>query len=304
MTAAVATGLLLAVAVVSWPVADRAAEVRRVLSTPAAPGPPGLPGAEDAGAGRLEAGVPDARRLGIPEDARGMGVPVDARRWSSAAALRELWRADPVEVFRQWRARRRSSSSLSGALALLEGVAPALEAGLPPAVAVRLSGASLGSTTDSGTARWVAQLAEACDQGGPIASVWRSWAAESESAELGFVAAAWQLSEVTGAPLADAVHRAVAALHQARERARRVHVAVAGPRATVLVLTVLPLTGPLFGLACGVTPSDLYLDSPISTGAALAGLGLIWVGRRWCRRLVDGAAAAGRGTSVDHGSRT
>ncbi|AXG12334.1 type II secretion system F family protein [Intrasporangium calvum] len=267
MTVAVVAGVVLAASVLLWPVGGRVAEVRRVL-----------------GGGALE----------------GRNAPEPGPRW---AQLRGVWGSDPVELFHDWRRRRRSGSSVSSAVALLEGVAPALEAGLTPSVAVRLSGATLRSSIDPLTARLVAELTETSERGAHVAPVWRSWAGAEGSEELRFVAAAWQLSEVTGAPLADAVRRAVASVHQARERARRVHVAVAGPRATVVVLTVLPLTGPLFGLACGVPPTELYLASPLSSAAAALGLVLIWVGRRWCRRLVESAVSVGGADGAGSWSR-
>lgn len=135
----------------------------------------------------------------------------------------------------------------------------------------------------------VGALLEASERAEPASRVWAAWAGRSASAELAFVAAAWQLSETTGAPLASAVERAVRGLLDARARRGKVAVAVAGPRATVTVLTLLPLTGPLFGLACGVDPPSLYLGSPLATACAVVGLGLVWTGRVWCSRLVRGA---------------
>lgn len=135
----------------------------------------------------------------------------------------------------------------------------------------------------------VGALLEASERAEPASRIWAAWAGRSASAELAFVAAAWQLSETTGAPLASAVERAVRGLLDARARRGKVAVAVAGPRATVTVLTLLPLTGPLFGLACGVDPLSLYLGSPLATACAVVGLGLVWTGRVWCSRLVRGA---------------
>lgn len=290
MTAVVVSGLLVGLALVVWPAGERVARASDVLGAVPAqvPRPPG--------AGPKGRGDP-----GDAEDPEEAGGPGDAG--DIAERLRELWRADPVELFRTWRqARQRTRSVTAGVLALLEGIAPALEAGLPPAVAVRLSGSSLGTGRDAQTEQLVAELAEACEHGGPIAPVWRAWAVSTGSPDLSFVAAAWQLTELTGAPLADAVQRAVVTLRETRERTRRVRVAVAGPRATVVVLTVLPLTGPAFGLACGVPPAELYLASPVSSAAALAGLVLIWAGRLWCRRLVESATRAGS-DGVDGGSR-
>ena len=54
-----------------------------------------------------------------------------------------------------------------------------------------------------------------------------------------------------------------------------------------------PLTGPVFGLACGVAPTELYLSNPIGTASAVAGVVLIWAGRLWCRRLVESAMRGG-----------
>ena len=265
MTATVLAGLLLGLAVVVWPPGERLVRVNQVLEPPPALGETELGGGTET--------------------------------------LRQLWRSDPVELFREWWQQQRATSSLPEVLALLEGIAPGLEAGLPPAVAVRLSGAALGSALDPATQQFVGELVGACEQGSPIAPVWQAWAARTGSTDLSFVAAAWRLSELTGAPLAEAVRRAVVSVRESRERVRRVNVAVAGPRATVVVLTVLPLTGPVFGLACGVPPAELYLSNPIGTASAVVGVVLIWAGRLWCHRLVD-SAMRGSGAARAVGRRS
>ena len=140
--------------------------------------------------------------------------------------------------------------------------------------------------------RLVGALLEASERAEPTSPIWTEWAARSASAELALVAAAWRLSETTGAPLASAVDRSVHGLLDARARRGKVSVAVAGPRATVTVLTLLPLTGPLFGLACGVDPASLYLGSPVATACAVVGLGLVWTGRVWCSHMVRRAVAS------------
>lgn len=140
--------------------------------------------------------------------------------------------------------------------------------------------------------RLVGALLRASEHAEPASQVWTEWARHSGSAELTLVAAAWRLSETTGAPLASAVERAVRGLLDARTRRGKVAVAVAGPRATVTVLTLLPLTGPLFGLACGVDPASLYLGSPMATASAAVGLLLVWTGRVWCSRMVRRAVGA------------
>ncbi len=134
--------------------------------------------------------------------------------------------------------------------------------------------------------RLVGALLDSAERAEAVSPVWAHWATRSRSAELALVAAAWQLSETTGAPLSFAVDRAVRGLLDARARRRKVAVAVAGPRATVTVLTVLPLTGPLFGLAVGIDPRTLYLDSGLATACVILGLLLVWAGRIWCTRMV------------------
>ncbi len=115
---------------------------------------------------------------------------------------------------------------------------------------------------------------------------------ESGSADLAFVASAWRLSESTGAPLAEAVDRAAAQLRSGLSRRRRLAAAIAGPRATVTLLTALPLSGPLLGLACGLSPSALYLSSAPAAGSALIGAFLTVLGRWWCTRIVRAAGAS------------
>ncbi len=193
---------------------------------------------------------------------------------------------------------------------LLDSMAPALAMGLPPSRALVLAaGASTtGDESDSASStsrrgfssrkdvsdleRLAGALTAAAERGAPLAPVWHDWGRQTRSREISFVASAWALSERHGAPLAVAVERAAAGLREARARQRKVAVAVAGPRATVTVLTVLPLTGPLFGLACGVDPVTLYIGSPVGPACAVAGVGLIVVGRLWCRRMIRRAVAS------------
>lgn len=223
-----------------------------------------------------------------------------------------LWQQDPVDLYRRWRLRRRPGELLDDVLDLLRGIAPGLESGLTPSRAIDLAASSTLGPGRVAMARQavgarrrraaapgapsvpdidvlVGQLLHATEQARPVSPIWGEWAQRSASAELALVAAAWRLSETAGAPLASAVDRAVRGLLDARARRGKVAVAVAGPRATVTVLTVLPLTGPLFGMACGIDPVTLYLGSPLATVSAASGIALGWAGRAWCRRMIRAA---------------
>ena len=272
----VAAGLLVVLAVLAWPRRRwvRAARTRDVLAF--GPGGSAPPAAPESGGAR--------------------------------ATLARLWRADPVELARAWRLRRRPDDLLAGALDLLSGIGAGLEAGLPAGRAIELAATSVVGADQvalaTGEGRGAAQplmsvpvpsvagLAGDLVRAGrlvrPASAVWDDWAARSGSDELAFVAAAWRLSERTGAPLAAAVERAARGLRDVRRRRGRVASAVAGPRATVTVLTALPLAGPLLGLACGVDPRTLYLGSPLSTASVVVGAGLAVLGRWWCGRMVRG----------------
>lgn len=228
-----------------------------------------------------------------------------------------VWSQDPVVLWRRWRLRRRPADVEAAVLSLLDATAPGLRAGLPAATCLRLtlgghaSGGpgGAGDGADQGRARtgaegvghgastggplgpFTADLLEAAGRGDPLSPAWSALADVTRSSTVGFVASAWRLSEVTGAPLADAVDRAAEGLRAGRSRRRRVDIAVAGPRATVQVLTLLPLTGPFFGWICGVPPLELYLGNAISSLSLLLGLALLLAGRAWCRRLVSKAVA-------------
>ncbi|HET7799117.1 MAG TPA: type II secretion system F family protein [Humibacillus xanthopallidus] len=215
-----------------------------------------------------------------------------------------MWHEDPLLLYRRWRLRRDREHLLDGVLVLLDSMAPALTMGLPPTRALALAAEATSSgALDTGQApgrrrgdseldRLTGSLTAAAARGGALATVWSDWARLTRAPEIAFVASAWALSERHGAPLAVAVERAAAGLREARTRQRKVRVAVAGPRATVTVLTVLPLTGPAFGLACGIDPASLYLGSRVGAVSAVLGVALIVVGRLWCRRMIRKAVAS------------
>lgn len=102
-----------------------------------------------------------------------------------------------------------------------------------------------------------------------------------------------ELSQACGIPLADAWETASNLLREREALRRKVVVALAGPRATMRVLTLLPLAGPVVGLVFGIDPWRLYAASPISLGCLCLGLVLLGLGRWWCDRLVRRLGLAG-----------
>ena len=181
-------------------------------------------------------------------------------------------------------ARRSRDEALGELLALVAGP---LRSGAPATVALGAARSALGPGPLDGL---VADLVSAGHRAEPLAPVWSRWADRLASDELRFVARAWALTEDTGAPLADALESSLAVVRARRRAADRVASAAAGPRASMLVLLLLPLSGPLVGLACGIGPRTLYLSSPAATGSLFAGVVLAVLARWWSARILARAA--------------
>lgn len=234
------------------------------------------------GAGRERAVEVDSGAEGGGPQARGPRDPLAG--WLSG--LRE--RTGGIRGSAGARRRERATE-----LQVLDGLAAALEAGLPVARGVRLAVADVWrGQRPSSTAAWDA-LGRAASEGQQLGPAWERLARHTRSPTLVAVARAWRVADLTGAPLAGALR---VSAHAARERhrlGRAVEVAVAGPRATVAVLTLLPVAGVGLAAVLGVGPDQLYGD-PVALAAVGSGAVLLLLGQVWVRRLVDRVL---RGTS-------
>ena len=176
-------------------------------------------------------------------------------------------------------------------LALLEAIAPALEAGMAPAAALLIAA---DSRCDPGRPdqldALVRAMASSAADGRKLGPLWREASEAAGSAELLLLAQAWSLTEDMGAPLAQAV-RTTAGLLEARiAHERRLTAAIAGAKATVNVLTVLPIGGPLLALVLGIGPEELYGSSRLTQASLALGLCLAVIGRWWVGRMVRAVA--------------
>lgn len=207
---------------------------------------------------------------------------------------------------------RRRSVELETVLVILDSLAPALRAGLAPAAALRCLDVAAGPPVAVAARRatgpapahpgfsaadLVVDLLAAAETGERLAPVWGRASRVSGSPELALISRAWALSEDLGAPLADSVALAADLVRQRTARERRLAIALAGPRATTTVLSLLPVIGPGVALLLGISPAELYGSAPAVSSVAVGGLFLV-VGRWWCARMVGGLARprpAGRG---------
>ncbi|NKX53408.1 type II secretion system F family protein [Arthrobacter mobilis] len=104
------------------------------------------------------------------------------------------------------------------------------------------------------------------------------------------LAACWEISELTGAPLAVLLENFADHLQHELDTAAARRTALAGPRATSVLLTWLPLLGLGLGMLMGVDPLGMLLGTPAGWMVLAAGAGLLAAGRMWSRRLVAHAA--------------
>ena len=103
------------------------------------------------------------------------------------------------------------------------------------------------------------------------------------------LAACFDVAEATGCPLADVLTRFAAQLEAEDDAEAARQTALAGPRATVRLLTWLPFLGLGLGLLLGVDPVEVLLGTPWGVAALAAGLALTAAGRFWSARLVRAA---------------
>lgn len=111
------------------------------------------------------------------------------------------------------------------------------------------------------------------------------------------LAAAWTVATDAGAPLAPALRGFASSLRSLAQTQREIEVALAGPRATMKVVLLLPVVAVLFGVALGFDTIRVLVGSPLGVACLAVGLLLLLLARRWTGRMV----AAARPASVTPG---
>jgi tight adherence protein B len=106
------------------------------------------------------------------------------------------------------------------------------------------------------------------------------------------LAACFEIAEASGCPLADVLARFAAQLEVEDDAEAARQTALAGPKATVTLLTWLPLLGLGLGICLGVDPLAMLVGTPIGIAALVAGILLTAAGRIWSARLVRAAVGA------------
>ncbi len=186
----------------------------------------------------------------------------------------ELWLlyvAGPTEALSAEPTTGRTPVLAPGSVLMLAAARGAARRGSPVGAAIRSAGAAVSCRT-AGTVRGP----------GPGAGV-------SERRVWFQLAACFDVAEATGCPLADVLTRFAAQLEAEDDAEAARQTALAGPRATVQLLTWLPFLGLGLGLLLGVDPVEVLLGNPWGVAALVAGLALTAAGRFWSARLVRAA---------------
>ncbi|MEV5128188.1 type II secretion system F family protein [Streptomyces decoyicus] len=177
------------------------------------------------------------------------------------------------------RARDRRAAAVIG---LCAAVAGELRAGRQPAQALLAAGApGLGA---AGSA-----VVAAARYGGDVARALREAARLPGAAGLTGMAACWQVAVEGGAGLASGLERIAAGLRAQRDQRDELRAQLAGPRATALMLALLPVGGLLMGSALGAAPLRVLLHTPAGWGCLAVGGLLEWCGVAWTVRIVAAA---------------
>lgn len=127
--------------------------------------------------------------------------------------------------------------------------------------------------------------------GADVPAAMRRVAEQGGAGGLRQLAAAWQLCERTGAPVAPAVLRVVDALRASQATERTVNSELASARATGRLLACLPLLGVVLGYVAGGDPIDFLVSNPVGNACLTVAVGLASLGLIWTEKLADSVEA-------------
>jgi tight adherence protein B len=173
-----------------------------------------------------------------------------------------------VRVRASRRAATRREAAAQATVEVAVGLAAELRAGRTAAQALAAVAPWSGPLEAS-----LSSAAAAVAAGAPAAAGLLVAASVPGAEPLRQVAAAWRVTEATGGRLAAVLDRLAEALDGELELGQELESALAGPRATVVLLAGLPLLGLALGQSVGAHPLQLLLYRPLGwgllTGAAL-----------------------------------
>ncbi len=213
------------------------------------------------------------RRSGSPQQRLGSLRVLPASEQHRAPSL--LSRLAEASLAR-WRRRRDARRRETEVVEIVFALAAELRAGRPPGRALALVSAS-SSLLQRPLADAAAAVGAGAHPGEELARV----AAVPGCHGLRAVAAAWAVTESAGGAVAEVLDRLGDVLESERQARDALDAALAGPRATMLLLAGLPMLGLVLGESLGAHPLGLLVHRPLgwgllTVGSALDGLGILW----------------------------
>ncbi len=216
-------------------------------------------GGEPLAVARLRRLPTEARAVSPTVHRPARSSPLSGRRWNDPTGRREAARrrAAVIELCSALGAELRSGATARDALIAASRDVPAVE--------------------------HLAAVAAAPH--GDVAQALRATAERNGGAGLRRLAACWQVSERSGSGLAPSVSRLAATLRDEEQVRREVAAQLAGPRATAVLLALLPVFGLAMGNALGADPLAVLVGTPLGQGCLVLGLLLEVAGLLWTARI-------------------
>lgn len=208
----------------------------------------------------------------LPEPSPDRRRPAGSRRW---------------RVPRPGRREREAERWRTATIELAEGFAAELAAGRPPEAALLRAASMFEGPVSTGLAPVLASLRFR----GDIAKALEETALRPGAGGLRMLAACWRIGADRGGALTAVVDGLVTALRDQEACRAEIAAHLAGPRATVRLLAVLPLLGLAMAAMLGARPLT-FLFGTLPGYACLAGAaGLDALGLWWTSRIVRAAEA-------------
>ncbi|CAL8899451.1 hypothetical protein KVA01_11670 [Kocuria varians] len=211
--------------------------------------------------------------------------------------------AAPKQRF-PFRPRRDRAGEAMQWVTVVRRLAALLQAGRPPSLVFGELAATTGHADP--TSRWIARVCRdvhaAARVGVPVSAGLgrfsrgavpvgdRSLAATARSV-CAQLAACWEISERSGAPLGQTLAGVARSLESQLDAQAARDSALAGPRVTVRTLSWLPVLALGLGMLMGTDPVSTLLTTPWGRLALAAGAALSIAGRVWTRTLLHRAEA-------------
>jgi tight adherence protein B len=237
-----------------------------------------LPSAPGRGLERLRQAAPG------PAAARSAHeISASQRRWSAGLVAGGAARLSWLEQVRSWLLRSHTAEQTRrGLIELADALSAELGAGAAPREALWRAARD--------EPRFAAVAAAARSPAGSVVSALNDLAAGPGGESAADLAMAWAVCETSGGRLAAPVARLSGGWRDEEQVRREVNAQLAGPRATAVLLSGLPVLGMAMGAALGADPLALLRRPSMALVVLLPGLLLEVAGLLWTARITRRAA--------------